>query len=102
MNLFDSAAAERARDEGMTRAAEAEKNKLLLRIAQSYAKKIAVASGTATADDVARAMEVDGLTYSCLGNAAGSVFRGMQWTGEFVRSARVSTHARMIRVWRMK
>ena len=37
-----------------------------------------------------------------LGNAAGSVFKNMEWTGRVVRSERPSTHGRIIRVWRLK
>jgi hypothetical protein len=83
MNLFDSAEAERRKEAGMAMAAAA--NAQLL------------------ADDVALEMHRLGLDYQSLGNAAGSVFRGrFEWTGNVVASDRVSTHGRMIKVWRIK
>jgi|688.fasta_scaffold376009_1 hypothetical protein len=101
MNLFDSAEAERRKEAGMAMAAAA--NAQLLAVAQRLALEIAQARGLVCADDVALEMHRLGLDYQSLGNAAGSVFRGrFEWTGNVVASDRVSTHGRMIKVWRIK
>lgn len=38
-----------------------------------------------------------------LGNAAGAIFKGKQWrwSGKITTSARVSNHARILRVWEL-
>jgi hypothetical protein len=105
MTLFDLAEAERRRDEGMAHAAA--RRAALLAIAQDCAFAIAQREGTCDSDRVAERMAELGHDYDSLGNAAGSVFRARQafwrweWTGEARRSARPSTHARVIRVWRL-
>lgn len=57
-----------------------------------------------TADDAARYLASIGESDRALGNAAGSLFRGPEWepTGCWTASTRVSNHARMVRVWRLK
>jgi hypothetical protein len=53
-----------------------------------------------TADDVMREMIIDGFDIHCLGNAAGSLFKGgWRWTGEFRKSVRVHAHSNLLRVW---
>lgn len=101
MNLFDHAEAERRKQAGMAQAAAARAD--LLRQAQEIAVQVAAVQGEVTSDDVALRMEQVGLDYEALGNAAGSVFRGrFEWTGRVTQSCRVSTHGRVIRVWRVK
>jgi hypothetical protein len=101
MNLFDAAEADRRRDAGKSAAALA--RSALLEVARSCALAIARKQATVTADDVAQMMDAQGMDYSELGNAAGSVFDGgFHWTGEVIRSARPSTHGRIVRVWRLK
>ena len=101
MTLFDLIEAERRKEEGMARAADARATALAL--AKQYAVTLAETHGEITSDDVALAMEQDGHRYEDLGNAAGSLFRGrFEWTGRTATSARVSTHGRIIRVWRLK
>lgn len=101
MNLFDAAEADRRRDAGKSAAALA--RSALLEVARSCALAIARKQATVTADDVAQMMDAQGMDYSELGNAAGSVFdSGFHWTGEVIRSARPSTHGRIVRVWRLK
>ena len=101
MNLFDAAEAQRRKDAGMTKAADARHQ--LLTHAQAIARRIADNLGNVTSDDVASVMQQRGLRYEDLGNAAGSVFRtDFEWTGKVVASVRVSTHGRMIKVWRLK
>lgn len=101
MNLFDAAEAKRRKHEGMTAAADARHQ--LLTHAQAIARRVATDLGNVTSDDVALVMQRRGLQYADLGNAAGSVFRtDFEWTGKVIPSARVSTHGRMIKVWRLK
>jgi hypothetical protein len=76
----------------------------LLRIAQLAALEYASARGSVTSDDVAWRMMMNGHDYESLGNASGSVFRSkaFEWRGVVIKSARVSTHSRMIRVWHLR
>lgn len=100
MELFNYMEAQRRRNAGM---AAAENGRAwLLAQAQRCARHAAQVYGTVHADDVAIWMANRGMDYSALGNAAGSVFKGMEWTGQVVRSERPSTHGRIIRVWRLK
>lgn len=98
MTLFDQAEAERRKAVGMALAADARHE--LLAAARGFAAFIAREYGTVTADDVAELMAANGLDYSNLGNAAGSVFdTRFQWTGRVIPSKRPSTHGRLIREW---
>lgn len=100
-DLFDAAEAQARKEHGMERAALA--RPALLAAAQESARRLALAHGRVTADDVAFCLWMRGLDYSALGNASGSVFRtDFEWTGEVVSSKRPSTHGRVIRVWRLK
>lgn len=100
MTMSDALEAQRRRNAGM--AAAENGREWLLAQAQRCARHAAQVYGTVHADDVAIWMANRGMDYSALGNAAGSVFRGMEWTGQVVRSERPSTHGRIIRVWRLK
>lgn len=100
MNLFDAAEADRRRDAGKALAASARSE--LLEVARTMALALARRNGIVNADDVAGMMADHGMNYADLGNAAGSVFDdGFEWTGQVVRSARPSTHGRLVRVWRL-
>lgn len=98
--LFDAMEAQRRRNAGL--AAAENGREWLLAEARRAARNACSVYGEVHADDVALYMESRGLDYAALGNAAGSVFKGMQWTGRVVRSERPSTHGRIIRVWRLK
>jgi hypothetical protein len=74
----------------------------LLAEARRAARNACSVYGEVHADDVAIWMANRGMDYAALGNAAGSVFRGMEWTGRVVRSERPSTHGRILRVWRLR
>lgn len=101
-NLWSSEAAEAARLEGMDIAA-ANKASLL-----EHARKVAEAIGrrkaAVSADDVAEALECEGISIFALGNAMGSCFRGgkWQWTGRFVKSRRTHAKGNLLRVWTLK
>jgi hypothetical protein len=105
MTLFDLAEAEKRRDEGIARAAN--RRQSLLAEAQAIARGIALARGEVDSDMVAREMEAVGVPYAELGNASGAVFRAppvgwrWEWTGRTRRSERVSTHARILRIWHL-
>jgi len=102
-NIFDFAEAKRLKERGMATAAKSRNE--LLNVAREcaiwYAKEF---HGTCSADDVAKVMNYRGYNYSDLGNAAGSIFKASDWnfTGSYVKSKKVSAHARDIKVWRLK
>lgn len=101
-NLFDLAAGEAAKELGLRCAQDAHPG--LLEIAQELAEKEAAKKEDRiiSADDVYRALEAGGLPTD-LGAAAGGIFRNVKkwaFTGKWVKSERVSNHARVIRKWR--
>ena len=97
MDLFEG---QMLKERGMSLAAES--SATLLQKARDYAREHAVAWGHVTADDVSAWLDDEGLPD--LGPAAGSLFRGKEWefTGQFVQSSRVTNHARLLRVWRLR
>lgn len=105
MTLFDLAEAERRRDEGMRLAAATRAG--LLRVAQYTANRLGAVHPEVDSDMVAAELTAGGIDYAALGNASGSVFKSppdgkrWEWTGGVRASRRVSTHARMIRTWRL-
>jgi hypothetical protein len=101
--LFDGKRSRALKAKGMAKAA-AHRNELL-DFARGLALSIALrGDGTANMDEVKIAMLRLRYDPSELGNAAGSVFKGNEWefTGRYVKSQRVSAHARDIKVWRLK
>jgi hypothetical protein len=100
MTIIEAMEAERRKLAGQ--AAAENGREWLLAQAQRCARQAASVYGTVHADDVAIWMANRGMDYSALGNARGSVFKGMEWTGQVVRSERPSTHGRILRVWRLK
>ena len=100
---FDLKTGERLKAEGMALAATSRAALMdivraeLMRIARTRADRCA------TADDAQEFLVAVGRSEE-LGNAAGSLFRGGEWnfTGEWRKSARVSNHARVNRVWKLK
>jgi hypothetical protein len=100
---FDSEEGEKRKEEGLAQAQLSLPRKQLLEMARLYAISIAVQRGFVTYDDVFIQMFRDGLNPADLGSAAGSVFRGdFIFTGQWQKSARVSNHARVNRVWKLK
>lgn len=78
----------------------------ILELAREVALEIARGHvlGEVTADDVYLALQDAGEPTELLGPAAGAIFRGKEWvwTGQWVPSTRVSNHARLNRVWRLR
>jgi hypothetical protein len=101
LKLFSLGDAERLKHEGMRSAANAKKAQL--RLARDIAVRIALTRDdfTCHADLVQSVLIEMGIN---LGNAAGSIFTQKDWqfTGEFVKSKRVSNHASIRRVWKLK
>ena len=98
-NLFDEDLSDKLKEEGMARAeANAETP---LQLARWSAKSIARDKGVVNADDVGRRLQWHGI--DSLGPAAGSLFKGKEWefTGNWVKSKRITNHSRMIREWRL-
>ena len=98
---FDFEKAQRAKEIGMTTAADNKKALL------EYARGIAVElgrKGDVSADDVQRVLEARGISVRALGNAAGSLFerKKWEWTGRFVKSQREHSHSNLLRVWRLR
>ena len=99
--IFDAIAANQAAESGIDRAAR--NNASVLDLAKRKAIEIGRKQGIVTADDVQQALVDAGLSEHDLGNAAGSVFRNKsiwQYTGETVKSERVSRHGALIRKWK--
>ncbi len=100
-DLFDAAASEAGKVDGMASAAESRVD--ILDVARKLARGIALTrpDRTCTADDVARALVAEGFSVYALGNAAGSLFKGDEWTwsGRFVQSERRHAHRNLLRVW---
>ena len=96
---FDAKESERLKREGMQAAANVRAANLAL--ARHIAKDIAKRRGYVHADQVAQKLAARGIE---LGPEAGSIFRTSDWenTGEFIKSSRVSNHARILWVWRLK
>ncbi len=98
---FDLKLGEALRELGVQRAATVNADGLLL--ARELCRRAALCrhDKTATADDAARGFLAHGLPADFIGNGAGALFRGRQWkfTGEWVKSFRVTNHAHQNRVW---
>lgn len=103
-NTFNARLGEDLKEQGMALANMSRSE--LLEFAKEACRSVAMRTfdRTVTADDAARELVDMGYDPSELGNAAGSLFRGNEWefTGEWRKSTRVSNHARMNRVWRLK
>ena len=99
IDLFDYAAAEAAKSDGMELASTNQPGSLAM--ARAIAIELATQHGDTNADDVGREMINRG--YPATGPWAGSIFKGDAWqfTGERIRSARVANHGREIKVWRL-
>ena len=104
---FDLSASEEAKREGKRRAERSGPawNLHLLDAARGVARILARTNGEVTADDVVKHFQDSGIDLTAkIGNAMGSLFKGREWewTGKFVKSARVHAHANLLRVWRIK
>ena len=97
--IFDAIAANELAASGMELAARNAAPVLV--VAQQAAIELGRRNRFVTADDVQAAMMAKGYTPQDLGNAAGSMFRGRcwKWHGKTVKSERVASHGRLIRVW---
>ena len=100
-DLFSAEKGDRLKREGMAISRDKRSDELI--VARSIAMEHVLRYGEVTADDVGECLDRRGLA-DCLGPAAGSIFKtkDFEWTGKYVKSARVSNHSRMLRVWRLK
>lgn len=98
MELFDAKQSDLLKQQGMDLAVQNRAD--LLHIARQIAVEIGQQSQYVTADDVGRRLKSMGI--DSIGPAAGSIFKTDDWefTGRYKKSARVSNHSRMLRVWR--
>ena len=100
-NLFNGKRSEQLKQRGLDLAADNAVKALAT--ARVIAKDIARVFGTANADEVGGVLKrVYGI--DTLGPAAGSIFRGKEWefTGNWIKSTRITNHGRMIREWRLR
>ncbi len=100
--IFDAYEAEQLKRVGMARAAAAQPDELQLarEIAEDLARKN---NGLCDAGMVGKVLKSD-FDIDTLGPAAGSIFREKdKWrcTGEWVKTTKVSSHSRVVRVWRL-
>ena len=94
---FDAAKSDAAKTRGMAIAAA--DNEVLAK-AQEVALWLGRHGKAISADDVYHSLVILGIKPSQLGPAAGSIFKGQGWKCVgWVKSTRVSNHARMIRSW---
>lgn len=99
-DLFNSTASRSARDAGMEQAAFSFDAQNWLTEVRAVARMLIAKNGEVTIDDVLRICPRPPWISP---NATGSVFKG----GEFVacgytQTAKVSSHARAVRIWRLK
>ena len=100
LNLFDGIESEARKEVGIS-LAEANQGKPL-DVARQIARELANPGGI-TADDVVRELVRRGYDIHCLGNSAGSLFRGGEWEARGLRkSVRVHAHSNLLRVWYLK
>ena len=103
-DLFDLAQGEKEKSRGMS-AAQWNRSDLLSE-ARKIACELAMTRETREchADNVNREMKRRGIPFEELGPAAGSIFKGKDWifTGKRIKSARISNHARELKVWRLR
>lgn len=95
----------RQRDDGIGYAAGKKSRRDLVQLAIYAAIDVGQRQAEVTMDDVLQELERRGVDHSNLGPAAGSVFRNRDvwlFTGQWRKSARVSNHARVNRVWTLK
>lgn len=101
LDLFDLSLGLLSKEHGMSLAAS--NKRAQLEFARSVAREIAMNSPLRECyiDPVQKVCIERGIS---LGNAAGSVFKSPEWTftGKFVRSSRISNHASIRRVWRLR
>ena len=101
MTLFDYAESTKNRDQGMKSATQGRAE--ILTNVRKIAGYLARINSKVTADDVRREYEYRGGSWSNLGNAAGSIFKGNDWKCVgFENSSVATSHARAIRVWELK
>jgi hypothetical protein len=105
--IFDAIEARERAEAGIAQAAENKAS--LLEFARGVARQLGRERGLVSADDVQRTLfEKHKISEHALGNAAGSLFKKIkgkpkEWHFDgtsFIKSERVASHGRYIRVWR--
>lgn len=100
---YDLALGEALRDDGIARAMRCENKLKVFSIASDIAIELGLRGGIICIDDVREEMERRGIEHRLLGPAAGALFkRGHNWRHcGYRRSSRVSSHARLVSLWRL-
>jgi hypothetical protein len=100
--LFDAVAANDAKELGKSSAAGVSYRMGILAEAQEIARDLGRRMGHCCADQVYFMLDARGRDIKLLGNGAGSIFAGKEWefSGEWIKSTRITNHGRMIRVWK--
>ena len=100
-NLFNGKRSEQLKQRGLDLAED--NVPTALEQAREIAKHLALVFGTVNSDQVGKDMKAM-YNIDTLGPAAGSIFRGKEWefTGNWIKSTRITNHSRMIREWRLR
>ena len=98
-NLFDLDRGERLKKDGMEKAED--NAKTALQLAREIAVEYALSHNRLCHADVVGRILKSRHGIDTLGPAAGSLFKTKNWefTGQWIKSARITNHGRMIRVW---
>ena len=101
---FNLVEGEKEKSRGMSAASWSRSD--LLAEARKIACELAMTRETREchADNVNREMKRRGIPFEELGPAAGSILKGKDWifTGKRIKSARITNHARELKVWRLR
>lgn len=101
---FDAKLAARYKREAMAAAASSPAHQELLNLLRPALRAIALGRSDrcVTADDAQAWLLEHGYEPGALGNAAGSIFKGGEWTLEgYTMSARISRHRNRVGIWRL-
>ena len=100
-DLFDPVASENAKQQGMKKAGEHKVD--VLALARHVAMEYAKSHGGICHADIVGVLLRQQHGIDTLGPAAGSIFKTAEWswTGDWIKSVRVTNHSRMLRVWQL-
>lgn len=100
--VFDREASARGKEAGIALAVENRKE--LVDKARAIAVDLLKTRDAISMDDLAEEMPKQGLDPAELGNSAGGIFKHktFEWTGRYIKSARVASHANRLMTWRLR
>lgn len=100
--VFNAAAGERFKVEGITKAVE--NNAANVVKAREIAVELLQTTASVSMDDIMRVWIVRGGKIHDFGNSAGGIFRDrrFEWTGSFITSERIHARGNLLRLWRLR